>query len=524
MDPLDLGDAATLLEEEAEDLYEEAPCGYLSTLPDGTILKVNRTFERWTGRRREELVGRTRFQDLLAAGGRIYHETHYRPLLQMQGTVREIALEVMRADGSLLPVLVNSVLRRDGAGRPRIVRTTVFDATDRRAYERELLHARRRAETLQRRSALIAEVARVIVLSRDAERRASDLLGLLVSELAEGAVMLLAGRETPVAQAGAGEPGLAAAAEGALRDGAPVLERDDAGAITGAALPLSVDGAPIGAIGVTLSPERHGFGEEVVGLLEEIADRAAVAIDNAMLYQRERTVALTLQRAMLAGDLPEDPRYALGSHYAVAVETLEVGGDWYDAFRVGPDRLVAVVGDVVGKGLEAAATMGQLRSALRAVSTSGLGPAAVLEQLDRFADHTPLALGATLAVLELDLPTGTVRLAVAGHPPPVLLAPGSVPELIWEGRSPPVGATFTAMARAEATLRLEPGTRVLLYTDGLVESRDRAIDVGIDRLAKAFGRRVDDPVATVGAALADELLPERHGADDVCTLVICFDG
>jgi PAS domain S-box-containing protein len=135
-----------LLEESAEELYDGAPCGYLSTRPDGTILRVNQTFLTWTGFERADLVGRKRFQELLSPGGRIYHETHYAPLLRMQGSVREIAVEVVRADGRRLPALINSVLQHDEAGQPRVVRTTVFDATDRKEYERELLRARQKAE------------------------------------------------------------------------------------------------------------------------------------------------------------------------------------------------------------------------------------------------------------------------------------------------------------------------------------------------------------------------------------------
>lgn len=134
------------VDEDAEDLYENAPCGYVSALPDGMIVKVNQTFLTWTGHRREDLVGRKRFQDLLTAGGRIFHETHYAPLLRMQGEVREIAAEIVCATGARLPVLINSVLRKDEAGKPLLTRTTVFNATDRKEYERELLRARQRAE------------------------------------------------------------------------------------------------------------------------------------------------------------------------------------------------------------------------------------------------------------------------------------------------------------------------------------------------------------------------------------------
>jgi phosphoserine phosphatase RsbU/P len=144
----DLGAAGlpALLEDSAEELYEHAPCGYLSTLPDGRIVKVNGTLLGWLGYRREDLVGRRRFSDLLTVGGRLYHETHFAPLLRMQGEVGGIAMELAAADGGRLPVLVTSTVKSDGDGRPLMIRTTVFDARDRRAYETELLRARREAE------------------------------------------------------------------------------------------------------------------------------------------------------------------------------------------------------------------------------------------------------------------------------------------------------------------------------------------------------------------------------------------
>jgi sigma-B regulation protein RsbU (phosphoserine phosphatase) len=133
-------------EDSAEDLYENAPCGYLSTLPGGLIVKVNGTFLRWTGYSREELVGRRRFQDLLTASAPMY----------LQESVREVAVDLVRADGSRLPALVNSALRPAGPDAPALVRTTVFDATDRREYERELVRARRAAEESEARARLLA--------------------------------------------------------------------------------------------------------------------------------------------------------------------------------------------------------------------------------------------------------------------------------------------------------------------------------------------------------------------------------
>jgi len=143
---------AALLEDSAEELYERAPCGYLSTLMDGTIAKINATLLNWLGRERTEVVGRMRFSDLLTVGGRLYHETHFAPLLRMQGEISGIALEIRQADGGRIPVLVSSVVKHGSTGEPLLIRTTVFDARDRRAYEEELLRGRRAAEEAHRQA------------------------------------------------------------------------------------------------------------------------------------------------------------------------------------------------------------------------------------------------------------------------------------------------------------------------------------------------------------------------------------
>ncbi|WP_392842659.1 SpoIIE family protein phosphatase [Streptomyces sp. LN500] len=137
---------SVLLEDSAEDLYEHAPCGYLSTLLDGRIAKVNTTLLDWLGYERGDLVGRKHFSDLLSVGGRHYHETHFAPLLRMQGEISGIALELKAADGSRLPVLVTSTVKTGSDGQPLLIRTTLFDARERRAYETELLRARQEAE------------------------------------------------------------------------------------------------------------------------------------------------------------------------------------------------------------------------------------------------------------------------------------------------------------------------------------------------------------------------------------------
>ncbi|MEU6595381.1 SpoIIE family protein phosphatase [Streptomyces sp. NPDC046881] len=137
---------AALLEDSAEELYESAPCGYLSTLMDGTIAKINTTLLRWLGLDREAVVGRMRFTDLLTVGGKLYHETHFAPLLRMQGEISGIALEIKQATGGRIPALVSSVVKHGSTGEPLLIRTTVFDARDRRSYEEELLRRRKEAE------------------------------------------------------------------------------------------------------------------------------------------------------------------------------------------------------------------------------------------------------------------------------------------------------------------------------------------------------------------------------------------
>nr|WSS66698.1 SpoIIE family protein phosphatase [Streptomyces sp. NBC_01177] len=134
-----------LLEDSAEELYEQAPCGYLSTLMDGTIAKINATLLEWLSLERSQVVGRMRFTDLLTVGGKLYHETHFAPLLQMKGEVSGIALDIKGAVGRM-PVLVTSKVKTSEEGEPMLIRTTVFDARDRRAYEMELLRGRQAAE------------------------------------------------------------------------------------------------------------------------------------------------------------------------------------------------------------------------------------------------------------------------------------------------------------------------------------------------------------------------------------------
>lgn len=206
------------LDESPEELYENAPCGYLSSLADGTIVRVNQTFLNWTGYSRDGVMGR-RLRDFLPIAGRVFYETHFDPLLRMQGFVREMALDITCAGGGLLPVLVNSVQHRNAAGHVVITRTTIFDATERRAYERELLNARGRLEQF---AAVVESSADAIIVSAPdgtvqswnagAERlfgySAGEAIGRLVNQLIvppelagqyqEALALMRSGRQTQI--------------------------------------------------------------------------------------------------------------------------------------------------------------------------------------------------------------------------------------------------------------------------------------------------------------------------------------
>jgi PAS domain S-box-containing protein len=164
-------------EESAAELFDGAPCGYLGTLPDGTIARANQSFLSMTGYTLEQLAGGVAFQNLLTVPGRIFYDTHVRPLIHMQGFVRELAFDLLRADGSSLPIVLNAALKKDAQGEPLLVRLTVFDATDRRQYERELLKARRSAELAAHTERTAREEA------ERANRAKDDFLALISHEL-----------------------------------------------------------------------------------------------------------------------------------------------------------------------------------------------------------------------------------------------------------------------------------------------------------------------------------------------------
>ncbi|MEV7503665.1 SpoIIE family protein phosphatase [Streptomyces sp. NPDC093018] len=292
----------------------------------------------------------------------------------------------------------------------------------------------------------------------------------------------------------------------------------------------SLISAPIRARGVVLGianfyrAKRDPFDEEDLTLADELVARAAVSVDNARRYAREHTLAVTLQRSLLPRALPEQSALDVAYRYLPAQSG--VSGDWFDVIPLPGSRVALVVGDVVGHGLHAAATMGRLRTAVHNFSTLDLPPDELLSHLDDLVgridqdegdgEDSDAIVGATCLYAIYDPITRRCAMARAGHLAPALVHPdGSVtyPELPG---GPPLG--LGGMPFQTAELELAEGTQLVLYTDGLIEDRTRDLDEGLELLRRALAGHPDrSPDASCGAVL-EELLPEGP-KDDVALLV-----
>jgi sigma-B regulation protein RsbU (phosphoserine phosphatase) len=376
-----------LLREDLELFYDRAPCGYLSLTPDGLVVNVNQTFLEWSGYRRDQLVGERRLVDLLTVGGRIYHDTHFAPMVTMQGFAREIALEMVCADGSRLPILVNASLDRDRNGHPALIRVALLDATERHAYEQELLLAKIRAE--------------------ESEARA-------------------------------------------------------------------------------------------------------------------RSLAETLQQALIPPVPPAVPGLDIAAGYRPAGAGDEVGGDFYDVFQIDEDEWVVVLGDVCGKGVAAAVVTTLVRHTLRSAGVQHTDPSEALRVLDRTMREQGTDRFCTAAVLRLRRHGDGwhLDLSLGGHPPPLLVAPGQDPV--------PVGTTGSLVGLLEqpvfrtTSVDAGPGSLLVLYTDGVPEARGNGDFYGEDRLRSVVGRVSDRPAAEVVHSLLGDVLDfqQQRARDDIAVVVL----
>ena len=394
--------------------------------------------------------------------------------------------------------------------------------------------AREEAESARRRLTFLADASAALTSSLDHDEVVRRLPELLVPEYARGVdVWLFDGdddRRTTVPHP--------AAAVVAARTGRPQYAAREPGGLPGVddqppsaldperpllCVPLPTRRAPLGVL--TLAPPGDGWDPDDVVMLIEFARRASVAIDNARRFEHNRDIAETLQRALLT-DLPAGPGLRLAARYLPATHGLNIGGDWYDAFRQPDGSLIAVVGDVTGHGLHAAVMMSQLRTALRAYAVDGGSPGTLLTRLHTFLHHLQPDLYATAVIARFRPGHSSLTWAAAGHPPPLLRTPyGRVHSL--DAKPGAMLGIPLSQEIDDHTVPLPPGSTLALYTDGLVERRAQGIDPGIARLADTLGSFGPADLADLdGSAdrVLDPMLSDSERDDDVCLLLCHVTG
>ncbi|MGW1065399.1 SpoIIE family protein phosphatase [Streptomyces aureus] len=510
----------------SEQLINQSPIGLALLDPDLRYLMVNPALERIDGIPAEDHVGRhlretLPFPDVDTVESALRQVlTTGTPLLDQYHVGRPPADPEHEHAWSL------SFYRlADPGGRVLGAATSVVDVTERHRAAAE-------ADRARRRLALVASASTRVGTSLEVEQTARELADIATPELADvvavdvlDSVLALRRKRRPdngpeffralalkashptVALRAADHPGDLATYDGdrlvtlCVHTGRPVLvrhvgERDlpriardaegtallaQAGVHSYLAVPLIAHGEVLGALDLKRTRNPLPFDEDDVVLAGELATRAAVAIDNARWFQSVRNTAVTLQRSLL----PEHPPHLTGlevaSRYQPAQSTSEVGGDWYDVIPLAGDRTALVVGDVMGNGIDAAATMGRLRTATCAYADLDLDPGQVLHHLDKITcDLEHYIVTCLYAVY--DPHSRQCRIANAGHMPPALVRSGAAPELLELPSGAPLGVGGVSFETT--TVGLDPGDLLVLYTDGLVETRLHAID---DRLNVLLG-------------------------------------
>ncbi|MFD7935750.1 SpoIIE family protein phosphatase [Streptomyces sp. NPDC059755] len=446
----------------------------------------------------------------------------------------------------------------DARGTVLGVAVSVVDVTDRHRAAVE-------AEAARRRLALIADASARIGTTLDLERTAFELADVAVPELADVAAVdlldaVMGGRRTSLGPAesaviralavcGTDEPDALRAADQpgqvaryapdrlvteCVRSGRPVMvaqvKDEDLGRIAHSpeaaallaragvhsylAVPLIARGEVLGALDLKRTRNPLPFDHDDLLLARELAARAAVQIDNARWYQSARTTALTLQRSLLPSHPPVTGGLEVASRYQPAGATTEVGGDWFDVIPLPDGKTALVVGDVMGSGIDAAATMGRLRTATTTLASLDLDPAVLLEHLDRITQGLDHSI-ATCVYAVHDPRLGRCRIANAGHLPPVHIRPNRPPELLDLPTGAPLGVGGVPFSTTDVDFA--PGDQLVLYTDGLVETRAHSLDERLEALLALL----DDPARPL-QEVCDLLLsalhhPDNH--DDVALLV-----
>ncbi|MGW1164450.1 SpoIIE family protein phosphatase [Streptomyces sp. NPDC002550] len=542
-----------------ERLINQSPIGLALLDPDLRYVLVNPALERIDGTRAEDHIGR-HLRETLPFPDVDTVESALRQVLTT-GTPLLDQYHVGRppADAGQEHAWSLSFYRlEDPGGRVLGAAVSVVDVTERHRAAAE-------ADRARRRLALIADASARVGTALDVEQTAHELAEIAAPALADvvavdvldsalscrrvrrpdngpelfRALALKAAHPTPALRA-ADPPGDIAAYEGdrlvtlCVHSGRPVLVRHvephdlpriardtaagallaEAGVHSYLAVPLIAHGEVLGALDLKRTRNPAPFDDDDVVLAAELAGRAAVAIDNARWFQSVRNTALTLQRSLLPDHSPHHTGLELASRYQPAQATSEVGGDWYDVIPLNDDKTALVVGDVMGNGIDAAATMGRLRTATCAYADVDLDPGAVLQHLDKITcDLEHYIVTCLYAVY--DPTTGQCSIANAGHMPPALARPGDAPRFLELPTAAPLGVGGVRFETTSVALR--PGDLLVLYTDGLVETRQHPIDDRLDALLDLLDEPHRPLEETCDVLLYGLRHPDDH--DDVALLI-----
>jgi serine phosphatase RsbU (regulator of sigma subunit)/anti-sigma regulatory factor (Ser/Thr protein kinase)/putative methionine-R-sulfoxide reductase with GAF domain len=293
----------------------------------------------------------------------------------------------------------------------------------------------------------------------------------------------------------------------------PILRQKGIRSMLG--VPLLVEGRILGVLHVgTLTPREFTEGDR--DLLQLAADRAALAIEHAHLYEQRR-VAEALQRSLLPQELVGIAGLEVAARYLPAAAAASLGGDWYDVFPVGGGRIGLAVGDVVGRGLPAAALMAQLRTALRAYAFDGYAPSEVVDRLNRMLAHIAPATMTTATYLALDPEREKLEVVNAGHPPPLVIDPHGRASYLHVAPNVALGVSRGSRYRSQEC-ELRGGSTIVLYTDGVVEVRGEALDAGLERMRRLVESVEASPQELVDA-IVEQMVAEGRPSDDVAILV-----
>src|SRR3954452_19428464 len=495
--------------------WESAPTGVVLVDADGLVVQINPALEELAG------AGEA------AVGGVFAERFHPDDRHALVGLCQRVlrsgepdSAELRLGDADEVPVSVVASAVRDAQGEARSLVLQVEDLRERRRASAALERAAAERAARGEAEALAGRLARVAAITDGLDALALDEL---VSELCRRLYEVLGARGAAVRVVDPGGAVVADAERGSAENAGRALRQalaDGRGAVETAdgtlAVPLRAAGEVFGAVAVAGANGATPAAQRTA-LVAHATERAALIIRRALLLEREQHVASTLQRDLLPHTLPELPGVSLAAHFRAGGHGIEVGGDWYDVIPLAGGRVGLVVGDVAGRGVAAAARMGQLRSVARAYALEGHSPAAFAQRMNVYHralspdDHTTIVY----AVIEPD--RDRMSFVNAGHPAPLIVPSRGTPRLL-EGVTPPLGVSDLPV-HPETVVDLPPGTAIVLYTDGLVERRGEGVDTGLKRLLTAAGA-TRAGLDALRDRVVESCLGPSSGDDDVTPLFV----